>query len=710
MKNTLIEIIKNKAVINWSFHDVKRALNMSKRRINNELLAILKELEMDGIIYQDEKDMYHKFPSEFLIATLEESKQGKYTAVCNNKRYPIANTKLNGALSGDKVIISVKSKKDYKVVKVLERRHQRLVCEVKVDEDNKKYLEPYNVSQKFNVSLGWNQLKRFTDGQRILVELSDEKFGDYYEATFIDTIGFRNDPDIDLTSIAVSNGFSPGYDSHVELELEDIAPEVLPEERVGRLDLRNETIFTIDGASTKDMDDAISIRKLDNGNYELSVHIAHVSHYVKKGSYLWKEAYERGNSLYLLDSVVPMLPQYLSNGICSLNEGEDRLTRSVIMEIDSKGSVIGYRIVKSVINSKKKMTYESVNEYFYTNKVPNGYEPFIEDLNLMKELSDILTRKRMNNGSIDFDSSEVSFVMEGSNVVDVDIKHQDIAEKMIENFMIYANCTVAQHVYYQDLPFAYRVHGIPSDIRLENTVKFLRTIGCKLEKVKNCENPAVIQNIIANLADKENYPILSTFVLRAMQKAEYSVDNIGHYGLSEGYYTHFTSPIRRLTDLVVHMLLDYYDNADNLLKTEVLIQLEEELKDICARASMQERNAQKAEYQAYKLASVKLMEENIGRGYWVYISDINPSFITVKTEDLIEGIIPLKEIGLNYEYNYDQKSIKLLDQNKVLLIGNKIHVNLYETSREYRELYFTFDFLWKEELRQRRLEKFNAFK
>ena len=456
---------------------------MSKRKINDELLGILCELEREGVIYQDAKGIYHKFPEEFRIATIEENKFGKYTAVCDTKRYPIPNAKLNGALSGDIVIINVKSRKDYEVVKVLKRNHLRLGCEVKINYDLKKYLEPYNVSQKFNVSIGWRELKRFTEGQRILVEISADKFGDFYEADYIETIGYRNDPDIDLVSIAVSNGFSPGYDKHVYEEVKAIPAEVLEEELDGRLDLRSEKIFTIDGAHTKDMDDAIHVKKLPNGNYELGVHIAHVSHYVKKGTYLWKEAYERGNSLYLLDSVIPMLHQHLSNGICSLNEDVDRLTRSVIMEIDEHGTIVNFDIVKSVIHSKKKMTYESVNEYYQTGIPPKGYENFTEDLDIMRELSNILSRRRECGGAIDFDSSEVQFIMDDSNVVGVDVKSQAEAEKLIENFMIYANCTVAEYMYHRDLPFTYRVHGLPNDIRLESTVKFLSGLGCKLEKI-----------------------------------------------------------------------------------------------------------------------------------------------------------------------------------------------------------------------------------
>ena len=219
LKDILLEIIKTKNSINWSFHDVKKALNMSKRKINDELLAVLQELETEGVIYQDEKGFYHKFPREFLIATVEESKFGKYTAVCDGKRYPISNDKLCGALSGDLVIINTKQKKNCKVVKILKRNHRRLVCEVKLNDDMRKYLEPYNVSQRFGVSIGWKYLKKLTVGQRILVELSNEKYGDYYTAEYIETIGYKDDPDNDLTSIAISNGFSPGYHKMVEEDL-----------------------------------------------------------------------------------------------------------------------------------------------------------------------------------------------------------------------------------------------------------------------------------------------------------------------------------------------------------------------------------------------------------------------------------------------------------------------------------------------------------
>lgn len=705
MKEKLLEQLSALNELSVTYKGIKKMLGVSRRKIDDELVPILHSLEMEEKIYQDENGFFHLFPTGFRVAEIEETKNGQYYAIIDKRRQLIQKNMLNGALNNDIVIVQKKAKQ-CKVVKILKRKTSQVVCEVKLDEDNRKFLEPYNVGHKFNIGIGHRKLRRLIVGQRVLVGLSEEKYNDYYDGTLLQTIGYRNDPNIDLRCIALSQGFNPEYSEEAMQEVEAIPEEVQPEDLVGRLDLRKENTFTIDGEHTKDMDDAVSIRILPNGNYELGVHIAHVSHYVKKDSALFKEAYERGNSLYLLDSVIPMLPQFLSNGICSLNPGEDRLTRSVIMEIDEYGNIVNYRIVKSVINSKKKMSYEKVNEIFEEKKIPKGYEGFVSDLMIMKHLSDVLTFKRNRRGYIDFDSSEVEFKIDNEGLVNgVEVKKQQSAENLIENFMVTANTVIASNAYWQNLPFAYRNHGIPNDTKLIETIRLLSTLGYKLEKIRGIENPHVVQNILFELTKNEEYPILSTLILRAMQKAYYGQDNIGHYGLSLDCYTHFTSPIRRLVDLVIHMLLDYYEETDRLEVDQNLQEMNVFLKHVCEQASQQERSADKAEYQSYKLASVELMEERIGDTFDVYITDITSKYIKVKTEDLIEGIIPITEIGADYKYYEESRSIKLMDINKLLVIGTKIPVKLTAVSKEYREIYFSFPYLISKQEKEERIRK-----
>jgi len=704
MKKRLENIIYNTKEFNYSFHKIKTLLNVSHHDVNDELLQILKELELEGKLFLDEDNLYKNMPSNYRVVRIVENKYNKYSAFLNGKKTLVKHENLNGALHNDIVITKIDNDKECKVVKILKRFITKVVCEVKINEDGQKYLELCNVNPKFTVTIGEKNMDMLTEGQRILVNIGEDKYNGNFEGEFIETIGYKNDPNIDLKGIAIANGFSLSFSMASLDEANSIPSKVKPKELRGRLDLRGEKIFTIDGERTKDIDDAISIKKLANKNFELGVHIAHVSHYVKMDSGLFKEAFERGNSLYLLDSVIPMLPQHLSNGICSLNENADRLTRSVIMEFDNSGNVINYRIVKSVINSKKKMEYKKVNDLLENNIVHPGYEDFVEDLKLMQELSGILSNKKDKQGYINFDSSEAEFNTNLEGKIDsVEVKKQHSAESMIENFMVAANCTVASHYYWQNLPFAYRNHGIPNSQRFMETVKLLSSFGYKLEKVCATKDPHTVQKTIKSLMDKEEFPVLSTLILSSMKSAHYATDNMGHYGLAEDTYTHFTSPIRRLIDLTIHNLIDLYEeeNAYEKINDTLLF----ELKSICKQATFQEKNAKKAEYQSYKLACVELMEDKIGQNFESFVTKISNRGISIKSADLVEGVIPLIELGIDYHYNEKNHSIYLPSIGQTIIIGSKINVTLIEASKEARELYFTFSDVLEMEKEEARVRK-----
>ncbi len=342
-------------------------------------------------------------------------------------------------------------------------------------------------------------------------------------------------------------------------EVEKLPSEVKEEEMVGRRDLRDKTIFTIDGADTKDIDDAISLDMLENGNYSLGVHIADVSYYVKEGSEIYQEAMERGTSVYLADRVIPMLPHKLSNGICSLNEGVDRLAMSCVMEIDSKGNVVSYDIFESVIRSRKKMTYTDVNKIIEENIIPEGYEPFADTLIKMEELAQILRKHKVERGYIDFGIDESKIIVdETGKAIDIKLRNRGKGENLIEDFMIAANETVATCIYFMELPFIYRVHGEPNEEKINSFLTFVSSLGYTLSgKIKDM-HPKTMQSILNQLKDKKEFHILSSLLLRSMQKAVYDTDNIGHFGLASERYTHFTSPIRRFPDTTVHRLLRKY--------------------------------------------------------------------------------------------------------------------------------------------------------
>ena len=474
-------------------------------------------------------------------------------------------------------------------------------------------------------------------------------------------------------------------------ELENIDDYVPPEEIEGRLDLRDEIIFTIDGVNTKDMDDAISLREIDNGNYLLGVHIADVSHYVKPGMKLFEEAGERATSLYMINSVIPMLPQKLSNGICSLNPEVDRLTKSCIMEFDKKGNLVDSKIVDSVIRSRKKMDYDSVNLVLEDGIIPEGYEEYYDQLKSMEKLSEVFNKIRTGKGKIDFANNEIEVkVNEEGKPTNFDIVHQGIAEKIIENFMIAANEVVAS--YFPELPFVYRVHGIPDEIKMDETVKFLTSMGYRLNLCGNIGSPKLIQNILNSLKDKEEYPLLSNILLRSMKKAEYNTDNIGHFGLASDYYTHFTSPIRRFPDLQVHTLINMYMN--NLSKVD-LKNLQKYLVKACAHSSYKERQADSAESTSRDLMMAMYMENHIGEEFYGIVTSNESVNMKVKTIDHISGKVCLLE---NTRSN--QEKFK---------IGTHVLLRLENVSLQDRNIYFSIirrlDNNEMEKVRQKTLKK-----
>ena len=478
-------------------------------------------------------------------------------------------------------------------------------------------------------------------------------------------------------------------------EIKNIPTEVSEEEIKDRIDLRNECIFTIDGKDTKDIDDAISLVKLPNGNFELGVHIANVSHYVKKGSAIFEDAYNRGTSVYLLNYVIPMLHHKLSNGICSLNPNEDRLARSCIMEIDKNGEVVNYKICPTVINSKKKMDYDSVNSILENNIIPEGYEEFVGTLKNMQELSNILTIKRNKNGSLDFASNEIKIdIDENGKTLGFNLCQHRSAEHLIENFMIIANETVATHITWLNLPCVYRVHDCPIDQVLNSTVTFISNLGYRINKVRDAENPKLIQQLLKKLSEYEEYPILSNLVLRSMKRAYYTTENIGHFGLASNNYTHFTSPIRRFPDLMVHTLLDKYDNIYNENYNEEKLReylqcLEARLKEGCNHSSYKERQADLAEDDSNKFAMLKYMEEHIGKPFEGTIIEITEKYIKVKTDNEIIGKVKLYDIdGDDFIFRRDKYRLYGKNTGQQYRIGNKVLVTAQRVDKSEKEIYF----------------------
>ena len=593
---------------------------------------------------------------------------------------------MNGAIHDDIVLAEVFPsgvRKEAKVIKILKRELQNLVGEIQFDEKGVAFLKLDDDKRDIDIQLTDDSIKDCVEGHKVLVKVVKEINKHKYLAQVVKIIGHKNDPGTDILSIAYKHGIYEDFGEEVEKELKDIPNEVSDKELVGRKDLTNLVIFTIDGDDTKDIDDAISIKKLDDGNYELGVHIADVSHYVRENTALGDAAYERGTSSYLADTVIPMLPHKLSNGICSLNEGVIRLTMSCVMEIDHKGKVVDYDIFPSYIKSSKKMTYKKVNDILLRDIVAPDYVSFVEDLKLMNELHKILRKEKNGRGYINFDLDEAKIVQdENGKAIDVVKRVREEGEMLIEDFMIAANETVATHIYNMDLPFIYRVHDVPKPEKVDDFMNLVNILGYKLKGNIHELTPKSMQNILDQLAGKKEFEILSSLLLRSMRKAEYSKDNIGHFGLASRAYTHFTSPIRRFPDLVVHRLLKKYLVEQDMSMTTIQT-LDNSLVDIAQHSSEREVAAVDAERDVLDMKMAEYMEDHIGEEYDGIINTITNFGFFVELPNLVEGLVHVQTLKGDY-FTYVPDLLAMIGKStkKTYRLGDKVRVKCVAASKE----------------------------
>ena len=646
--------------------------------LQNTLIA----LEEQGKIYfNEDENKYQPFPKKFKVVTIETSKKGTYYIRVKDNLYLLKDEETEGILPFDKVIVE-KNQDGFSIKKVLKRNNTNIICEVTE--------KGIRVVGNNNIKVRCNE-KEFKDlklpiGTRILTKIGTKETNKVYDVSFIEVTGHKNDLTSELEAIACNNGFITRYTKEELEQVNSIPKEVSETDKIGRVDLTDETIFTIDGANTKDMDDAVGIKKTKDNKYILTVSIAHVSHYIPYNSPLWIRASKNTTSLYLANHVLHMLHPIISNGICSLNLNVERLAKTYRMVINESGDVEDLEIFDSVIKSKKKMTYEDVNQIFYENIVPNGYEPFLKDLSLLQELSHIIENKRIKNGSLEFDSKEIEF-LETEDSINLSAKVQKEAEKIIENCMIITNEAIANYTLNLCLISIYRNHEIPMEEKLKTTLNLIKSVGYKLETLKDTTDPHVLQKIISSLSTKEEFFILSSLLLRSMPKAYYSTNNVGHYGLASDAYSQVTSPIRRFMDLVIEYILD---NVEAMLDPSFDIEnFKSELEEHAKRASIMERCADKASYESDKLYMVKYVKEHINETFEGFIQDVTPQVLIVKTTNLIEGIIFFEDLddGL-YTYNKDCKWLEHKNSNKKIMIGTKLLLTPKQLDEEFRVIYF----------------------
>ena len=686
MKEQVLEILKKE-------YDAKTLLQINDlmgfetSEELKDLQDVLEELVKDYVVYKTKKDKY------ILLANCPSLKIGKYQAnkkgfgfVLLNKEDDlyISGENSNGAIDGDIVLAEVLNKgikPEGHIIKIIERNLHNLVGEI-VSFKKGLSLKLDDERLDLNIKLDKKSLQGCVVGHKVLVKLIKEIGRKKYLGEVIKILGHKDDPGTDILSIAYKYDIEPDFSEETKEELLSLPEEVSPADLIGRRNLTDKMIFTIDGAHTKDIDDAISLEK-DGSNYILGVHIADVSNYVKENTGLGNDAYERGTSNYLANTVIPMLPHQLSNGICSLNEGVIRLTMSCVMTINEKGKVIDYDIFESYIKSSKKMTYEAVNDILMRDIIPDGYEPFADTLKEMNVLAHILRKEKMGRGYIDFNLDEPEIIQdENGKAIDIVRVVREDGEKMIEDFMIAANETVASHIYNMDLPFIYRVHGAPNSDKIDDFTNLLKALGYTLKTRTLDMTPKTMQNVLKELDDKPEFKILSSLLLRSMRKAEYSKENIGHFGLASKAYTHFTSPIRRFPDLTVHRLLKKY-LVEKDFSMSTINYLNNALVSIAEHSSEREVAAQNAERDVDDMKMAEYMESHIGEIYEGVISSVTSFGFFVELPNLIEGLVHVNSLKGDY-FNYVPELLSLIGNTtkKTYRIGDKVKVKCVGASKE----------------------------
>ena len=696
MKDDIINILKNsdKAL---TIYELQEKLDLHDVDEVKKLSDELRVLEEEVVIYCSNKGRYMMLEDSHLRkGTLRANKKGFGFVEIENMEDDvyIAPENMNGAIHDDIVLVEITSKMNLdrlegRILKVIKRQVERYIGEINFDSKGKGHITLDDSKIKLNIEVAKEDSLNAVDGHKVVVELLKKLNNNLrYSGKVVEIIGHKNDPGVDILSIVYKYKINTDFPVDVKEEVKTLPMEVRDIDMIGRRDLRNMEIFTIDGDDTKDIDDAISIEKMSNGHYKLGVHIADVSYYVKEGSPLDNEAMERGTSVYLVDRVIPMLPHELSNGICSLNPNVDRLAISCVMEFDHDGRQLDYEIFPSVIRSRIQMTYKKVNSILEDNNIPEGYEPYEQSLRLMAELADILRKMKVKRGYIDFEVDEPKILVdENCKPTEIILRDRGTGEKLIEDFMIAANECVATHIYFMSLPFIYRVHEVPKEEKLRSYLSFVGSLGYQVPGDLKDTSPKTVQRIIKYLEDKPEFKILSSLLLRSMQKAVYRPENLGHYGLASQCYTHFTSPIRRYPDTTVHRLLrTYLFNKE--LDMGTIRKWEQKLVYISEHSSDRERASVDCEREVEDMKMAEYMEDHIGEEYEGMISSVTSFGMFIELDNLIEGLVPLRDMKDFFHYDEEHMTLTGERSHVKYTIGERVLVKVVRASKEEKTIDF----------------------
>lgn len=697
IQETLIEFMKEQAYKPMNLKELAKIFNIKNDEIE-DFKKVLDYMEGDGLIVKT-RTKYYGIPEKMglLVGKIQGHQRGYAFLIPEDSREDvfIPTSGLNGAMNGDKVVIKtfneVKEGKrsEGEVIRILNRANKTVIGQF---EESKSFgfLVPDEKRIYQDIYIPKENTKGAHSGDIAIAEITKwpEKRRSP-EGKIVEILGKKGEKGIDILTVIKKYNLPEEFPQKVQKYAKEISDEINEKEYENRLDLRDMRIITIDGEDAKDLDDAISIEKLPNGNFYLGVHIADVSHYVREKSPLDKESLKRGNSVYLVDRVIPMLPRELSNGICSLNPKVDRLTLSCFMEIDKNGKVIGHKVAESVIKSSERMTYTDVNKILKDNdeELIKKYDYLMEDFKLMEKLCEILYKKRISRGAIDFDFQECKIILnEEGKAVEIKPDERAIGNRIIEEFMLVCNETIAEHMFWANIPFVYRIHEEPDVEKLQHFNEFVYNLGYVIKYSKEI-HPKSLQEVVEKVKGKKEETVISTLLLRSLKQAKYSPECVGHFGLAARYYCHFTSPIRRYPDLIIHRIIKEYIKGK--VSEKRIKGLEAQVTYASVQSSEMERIAAEAEREVDDLKKAEYMSERVGEVYNGIISSVTAFGLFIELNNTVEGLVHISTLLDDY-YVYDERGLRLIGEKtkKIYRLGDEVKIKVDKVDLDSYEIYF----------------------
>jgi len=698
-KKRVEEFFNDKNYRPMKYKEIAHILQVPKED-RADFKKILAELQEECKIYVDNKGKYKLGGENLIVGTFVGNQKGFGFVVVEGEDEDIfiGADNVGGAVNKD--IVSVRllplheqtgRRKEGKVVSIIERGNDEIIGEYSkcknfgfVIADDKKFGTDIHIQQKYSMGA--------VTGHKVVVKIIEYGDGNINpEGKVVEILGHKNDPGVDIMSVVKANGIPCEFPDDVMKQVEKIPDHVLEEEKQGRKDIRNLPTVTIDGEDAKDLDDAITLSREGDG-YFLGVHIADVTHYVTEKSPLDKEALKRGTSVYLVDRVIPQLPHALSNGICSLNQGVDRLALSCFMHIDKNGNVTDHEIVETLINVDRRMSYTDVNKIVELKDVDKReeYKDFVEMFETMQEAAEVLRNKRSKRGSIDFDFPETKITLdEKGRPIEIKPYERNKATRIIEDFMLIANETVAEDFFWRESPFVYRTHENPDEEKITKLGIFINNFGYSIKGSNDEIHPKELQKLLKKIENTPEEALISRLTLRSMKQAKYSIKNEGHFGLATKYYCHFTSPIRRYPDLQIHRIIK--ESLKSGLSPKRLKHYNKILPEVANHSSITERRADEAEREVEKLKKVQYMKQFIGETFEGVVSGMNTWGVYVELPNTVEGMVRLADIEGDY-YIYDEEKYRVYGEHtkKTYELGQKVKIKVVDASTTLRTIDFKF--------------------